>query len=284
MSNQLALDIQNTDQKPQMHISFSGGLSSAYMTEWLMKNLKDQYDFIVTFANTGLELEETLEFVRKCDEEKGFNTVWLEADVHPEKRTGTTHTIVDFHTATRNGSVFEKMIEKYGIPNMVYKHCTRELKVRPMNSYLRSLGIKPNKIPTAIGIRADEAKRMAKDAHIDNLIYPLVSMEPTTKEQVHAYWNAQPFTLGLEEHNGNCVMCFEKSFSKLLKQMEEYPEALAFHEEMERKHGQTNNKAGMPDRVFFRKKTSALDLRSMAQEQDSKEVEQTNYADTLLVA
>lgn len=143
MSNQLALDIQNTDQKTKMHISFSGGLSSAYMTEWLMKNLKDQYDFIVTFANTGLELE---------------------------------------------------------------------------------------------------------------------------------------------EHNGNCVMCFEKSFSKLLKQMEEYPEALAFHEEMERKHGQTNNKAGMPDRVFFRKKTSALDLRSMAQEQDSKEVEQTNYADTLLVA
>ncbi|WP_252406821.1 hypothetical protein [Acinetobacter terrae] len=35
---------------------------------------------------------------------------------------------------------------------------------------------------------------------------------------------------------------------------------------MERKHGQTNNKEGMPDRVFFRRKTSALDLREMAME------------------
>lgn len=253
--------------KPVVHISFSGGLTSGYMTEWLLANFSDTYEFVVTFANTGLEVEETLEFVRRCDEEKGFNTIWLEAVINPEKGKGTRHKIVTFETATRRPDLFEQMVKKYGIPNKVYKHCTRELKVSVMNSYLRDrYKTSPNYIPTAIGIRNDEAQRMAKDTSEFNLIYPLVTDNPVDKEFVKDYWNKQPFTLGIEEHNGNCMMCFEKADSKLFKQIQEYPGVIEFHIEMEKLYGHISNQPDKPGRVFFRHNRSGAEILALAEQ------------------
>ena len=65
--------------KEKLRISFSGGRTSAYMTKWMIENLKDKYEMIVCFANTGKEREETLEFVDKCDKKFGFNVVWIES-------------------------------------------------------------------------------------------------------------------------------------------------------------------------------------------------------------
>ncbi|MCJ0830481.1 phosphoadenosine phosphosulfate reductase family protein [Acinetobacter sp. NIPH1876] len=194
--------------KKPYHISFSGGRTSAYMTYYLLNNFSHTYDFIVTFANTGLEHEKTIEFVRNCDDQLGFNTVWLEPIIHPEKRVGTTHKIVSFETATRNTDLFESMIEKYGIPNIVYKHCTRELKIRPMDSYLRSLGLKPKNIPTAIGIRADESKRCAGDAEQKNFVYPLVTDHPVDKQFILDWWSLQEFDLGLREDENTSTTVF----------------------------------------------------------------------------
>ncbi len=255
--------VAGVEKKPYYQISFSGGRTSGYLTWYLLNNFSHKYEFIVTFANTGLEHEKTLEFVRNCDKYFGFNTIWLEPVIHPQKRVGTTHKIIDFETATRNTDLFEEMIRKYGIPNKVYKHCTRELKIRPMDSYLRSLGLQPKKIPTAIGIRADESRRCANDAEQMNFVYPLVTDHPVDKQFILDWWSKQEFDLGLEEHDGNCNMCFEKSDQKLMKQLESNPNALEFHLRMELEHGHTNNRPGMPARVFFRQKKSALDLLSM---------------------
>lgn len=249
--------------KVNYQISFSGGRTSGYLTWYLLNNFSHLYNFIVTFANTGIEHEKTLEFVDKCDKYFNFNTVWLEPVIHPRKRVGTTHKIVTYETATRSTDLFEKMIEKYGIPNKVYKHCTRELKIRPMDSYIRSLGLIPKEIPTAIGIRSDESRRCAKDADANHFLYPLCSEHPVDKQFILNWWSKQEFDLELDEWDGNCNMCFEKSFPKLLKQLEANPNALDFHSRMERIHGQTNNKSGMPDRVFFRQKTSAIDILKM---------------------
>lgn len=265
--------------KPIIHISFSGGRTSGYMADWLIKNFSHAYNFIVTYANTGLEVEETLEFIRQCDEQKGFKTMWLEAVIHAEKGVGTTHRMIDFHTAVRGAKIFSEMVAKFGIPNIIYKHCTRELKVRAMNSYLKSLGLKPNKVPTAIGIRADEASRCSSSAASENLIYPLVKLHSghVDKEFVLNYWAEQAFDLQIEEHDGNCMMCFEKSFPKLMRQVQERPEAIEMFIEMEKLYGGINNKNGK-DRVFFRKNISAQEVKDMKEPPKGKPVKNPSKA------
>ena len=55
-------------------VSFSGGETSGFMAQWIKDHLDDMYDEIVfVFANTGLENEQTLEFVKKCDEHFNLN-------------------------------------------------------------------------------------------------------------------------------------------------------------------------------------------------------------------
>jgi 3'-phosphoadenosine 5'-phosphosulfate sulfotransferase (PAPS reductase)/FAD synthetase len=49
-----------------IQVSFSGGRSSAMMAKIMIDNYpKDE--LIFTFANTGRELPETLDFVNECD-------------------------------------------------------------------------------------------------------------------------------------------------------------------------------------------------------------------------
>lgn len=256
--------------KEKYQISFSGGRTSAYMAKMLIDHFSDRYDFIVTFANTGLEHEKTLEFVNNCDKYFGFNTVWLEADVQHGSRRSTQHKIVSFETASRNGEPFHEMIKKYGIPNPSYLHCTRELKLNVMQSYLKSIGIDYKKIPTAIGIREDETRRVNKKASDVGITYPLIDLFPSDKQDVLNFWQFQKFDLGLDEWDGNCKACFKKSFKKIFKQLDADHNALGFHIDMERKYPQVGNKDGNLDRVFFRGQISAKRLHEMYLEHKEK--------------
>ena len=111
-----------------LHIAFSGGRTSAYMTKILLERDSHKYNNVVTvFSNTGQENEETLEFVKNCDDKFGFNTVWVEAEVNPSKGKGTTHRIVNFDTASRDGRPFEDVIRKYGIPNQTWQILFQDL-------------------------------------------------------------------------------------------------------------------------------------------------------------
>lgn len=283
--------------KQKYQISFSGGRTSAYMTKLLLDNFSYQYDFIVTFANTGLEHEKTLEFVHNCDKYFGFNTVWLEAVINPEKGHGTTHKVVTYETASRNGEPFRAVIEKYGIPNPSYLHCTRELKLQVMHSYLRSLGINHKDILTAIGIREDETRRVNKKATDVKITYPLIDLFPSDKQDVLNYWSFQKFDLGLDEWDGNCKACYKKSFKKIFKQLDSDPTILDFHIEMEEKYPRVGNSTEYvkvpylddngeqiydendqpivkyerrPNRVFFRGQTSGKTLHTMYLEHKQK--------------
>jgi 3'-phosphoadenosine 5'-phosphosulfate sulfotransferase (PAPS reductase)/FAD synthetase len=251
-----------------LFISFSGGETSALMTRLLLTKWRDKYaDVRVVFANTGQENEATLEFVRDCDAAFGFNTVWLEA-VPQQGKIGTKHRVVNFDTASRNGEPFEAVIDKYGIPNQKFPQCTRELKLRPMQSYLRSIGWLARSYDTAIGIRADEAGRRNNAAIESNIIYPLLDWLPTTKPQVNSFWVAQPFRLNLAGYQGNCKTCWKKSFRKLMTLMDEDATQFDFFERMERDKsliGPEFIKSHVPEykRVFFRGSLSVADLRKM---------------------
>jgi hypothetical protein len=243
--------------KQKYQISFSGGRTSAYMTKLLLDNWSVRYDFIVTFANTGLEHPKTLEFVHNCDVNFGFNTVWLEAVVH-DGRVACTHKVVDYATASRKGEPFEAVIQKYGIPNTAFPFCTRELKINPMNSYLRSLGLDYRTIPTAIGIRDDEKRRVSKTADATQIHYPLIDVWPTDKGEILDWWAEQSFDLGIDEFEGNCQGCYKKSSKKHFMQIERDASVYDFHRRMEQQYRSHGPQVG--DRVFFRQNmdTNAL--------------------------
>lgn len=243
--------------KERIFVSFSGGRTSAKMARLLKDECSDQFEMVFGFANTGCEHEKTLWFVDRCDKEWGLGVVWLEAVTHHGERIGCTHKVVSFETASRNGEPFEDMIRKYGIPNKAYPHCTRELKANPMLSYAKSIGWETGTFKFAVGIRADEPKRLS---NIANRTYPLAHLFPTTKREVLEWWSKQAFDLGLPEHQGNCRFCWKKSLRKHGLLARESPEVFQFPARMEKLYGIYGyNEDGKP-RVFFRGNLSTENL------------------------
>lgn len=135
-------------------VSVSGGRSSGLMAKIMIENYKSE-NLIFAFANTGKELEATLQFVNEMDLQWGLNMVWIEfCPVNKFK-------VVNFETASRNGEPFEALIKKRKyLPNRVARFCTADLKVKPINYFMQSLGFK--NWDTAIGIRRDEPRRYHK--------------------------------------------------------------------------------------------------------------------------
>jgi len=267
---------------PTLQISFSGGRTSAYMTKLLLDNWNDKYNFIVTFANTGLEHEKTLEFVNNCDTVFGFNTVWLETVVRHGEKKGSSFKVVSYQTASRNGEPFTEVVKKYGIPNPSYLHCTRELKLAPMRSYLASLGINHRDIPTAIGIRVDEMRRVKKSAEVENIIYPLVNTWPSDKQDVLDWWEEQAFDLKIDEWDGNCKGCYKKSFKKIFKQLDADPELLEWHQKMESLYSTVGVTQKGTSRMFFRNHLLSEQVLEMWKQDRSTEPTQLTldmYAD-----
>lgn len=264
MTKELSL----TEQYNKLLISFSGGETSAYMTQELFKQFTGWKEMIVVFANTGQENEATLQFVDKCDKHFGWNVVWVEAEVNHENRKGTRHKIVTFETASRNGEPFKQVIAKYGIPNIATPHCSRELKRAPIKSYAKSIGWKDYK--TAIGIRADEIDRISENATKEKLYYPLVKFG-VTKPSVNRFWRDMPFRLDLKGYEGNCKVCWKKSLRKLMTIAVENPVAFNFFEQMENEYGnfipptRQHNEFVKPPIRFFRKNLSVADIKLMSE-------------------
>lgn len=244
--------------KPRLRVSFSGGRTSAYMSIWLKQNMADQYDMRFVFANTGWEHPDTLRFVNEVDKRYGLAVTWVEAVPRREQGRSSGHRVVTFETASRNGEPFEAVVAAYGLPNQTFGHCTRELKLNPINDYFASIGW--SSTSTAIGIRADEMRRVSKRADAARLIYPLVSMIPTSKDEVLAFFEDFDWDLRIPEHQGNCVGCFKKSDRKLLTLYREDPANFDFPVRLDQLYRNVgpNNVPG--PRRMYRGHRSAPDL------------------------
>lgn len=245
----------------RLAISFSGGETSAYMTKTILEEFSHLYDdIVITFMNTSRENEECYEFVDRCDREifqpLGASVVWLEAVPRHGERKRSAARIVDYKTAARDGSVYEDMIKKYGIPNKAYPHCNRELKLSAFTSYLEDIGWKPGDYDIAIGIRADEIDRIALNSVQKRIVYPLIKWKPTTKKNVNTYFRDAPFRLSQKGYDGNCKDCWKKSFRKLYTIANEAPEKFDFSSRMEELYGTLKGDR----RVFYRGNRSAKDI------------------------
>ena len=222
-------------------ISFSGGRTSAYML-WRVLDAHQMSlppEAVVCFANTGKEDEATLEFVRDCSEQWNVPITWLEYQA--AEKVADRWRLVDFDTASRNGEPFEALIRKRNyLPNPVARFCTVELKVRAIHRYLKTIGW--TEWDSMLGIRADEPRRLAKIGNQDygkheEKCAPLGQVG-ITKEDVGAFWRAQPFDLGLPNNNGvtmhgNCDLCFLKGGSQVLSLIAEKPERAVWWAKME---------------------------------------------------
>lgn len=228
-------------------VSVSGGRTSALMAKLLWDRYRDQYEMLFAFANTSREKEETLLFVHQLETEFKLPIYWVEAVVH-KGRKACTHKIVNYEIACRDSSVFTAVIQKYGLPNKGFMHCTRELKSNPITSLARELGFK-NCI-TAIGYRADEPKRAnLVKAEKKKQWYPLFEWG-IKKSDVAVFWLKQTFDLQLKDYEGNCDLCHKKTKRKVLTQIQD-GSPTDFHRGMEDNYSYVKAKDGLP-RHFFR--------------------------------
>lgn len=232
--------------KEKLLISFSGGRTSAFMTQYLLKNYQDKYEMKVVFANTGKERKETFDFIRNCENYFGFKCDYIEAVVNPVLGKGIRAKIVTFENLDLTGQIFEAVINKHGIPNPARGLCSRELKNYTVQDYIRQIGWK--KCLRAIGIRYDEFDRKSTSALKDRIIYPLCDWLKIQKEDINLFWSKMPFDLQLKSYEGNCDLCWKKSLRKKLTILKENPKIADWWIEMEKKYenfipeSQKNNK------------------------------------------
>jgi 3'-phosphoadenosine 5'-phosphosulfate sulfotransferase (PAPS reductase)/FAD synthetase len=251
-------------------ISFSGGRTSAYMLWRVLQahggTLPD--DVYVTFANTGKEMPETLDFVRDCADHWNVPIVWLELGEYVQNGTYATgskaglprwkyETVeVDYETASRNGEPFARLVKKRKyLPNLMSRFCTAELKVRRIRDYLRSKSM--DDWVQYIGIRADEPRRAVKmhgrkdEGHE---MYLPMYLDGTTKQDIHKFWREQPFDLQLHSNNGttdwgNCDLCFLKGGKKKISLIRERPDLANWWADLEEEMA---NYTGAGTAAYFR--------------------------------
>ena len=150
----------------------SGGKSSMAQAVIIKRDYGHKYNQICLFANTGMENEETLEFLNKCDKEYGLNIIWLEAVVHGHNE-GNTYRITNFKDAYRIEQYkdplhpFHAHVKKNGIPNATYPQCSDRLKEHVIELYKKDNGLKG--VKQALGMRIDEENRATRKSVRDSL-------------------------------------------------------------------------------------------------------------------
>jgi 3'-phosphoadenosine 5'-phosphosulfate sulfotransferase (PAPS reductase)/FAD synthetase len=132
---------------------------------------------------------------------------------------------VGYNSASRNGEPFAQLIAAKGYtPNAVTRFCTSELKVRVMKHFMQAQGY--SHWTNVVGLRADEPRRVARASEPNKerwTTYLPLALAGVSERDVLAFWKAQDFDLQLRSYEGNCDMCFLKSFGKLCQIEAERP-------------------------------------------------------------
>ena len=227
-------------------ISFSGGRSSGYMLHKILESYGGKLpdDVHVTFANTGKEMPQTLDFIHACETNWNVRVHWLEMDIHEERPIFRTKEVT-YATASRKGEPFEALINrKKMLPNPMTRLCTAELKINVMKRFMQERGYK--EWANVIGLRYDEPKRVASQRRQNDLgknkweaLSPLYDNKVVV-EDVGKFWANNDFDLNLPNHNGktlagNCDLCFLKGTQTLINIIRERPDLADWWLEQEEK-------------------------------------------------
>ncbi len=170
----------------------------------------------LTFQNTGREHPKTFEFLDRLQDGLGREIIWLEW--RPPERKGAPprefrFERVDIRTAARKGEPFRALLEALrdfrwtkGLepitPWAKARLCTGYLKHKVKEKFVKSLGLRKDEPSRVLGLQARDTQR-------EQFRCPLYDAG-ITKQDVLAFWRAQPFDLELREEQGNCTGCFLK--------------------------------------------------------------------------
>ena len=208
------------------------------------------------FANTGRERPETLAFVQAMSEAWDVPITWLEFGYDPEASGGTKYEarVVDRASASMNGEPFDAMLSVGWLPSVTKRICTDELKVGTIDRYMwQSHGLTKRQTRKVIGFRFDEPARWRPAVYQQcEVVYPMVEAR-VTKTDVAAFWQAQPFDLGIDSERGNCDCCYLKTRRNLVQTIRDEPWRADWWIEAEARAGRT-----------FRIGESFADLRAAA--------------------
>lgn len=230
----MPVNTENNSAKKTIHVvSFSGGLTSAYLVNLMeQKRLNEGWDVHYVFMDTGAEHPKTYAFVKKLITEWGINLVCLRAVISPIMGIGVSYREVELDELKPDLQPWKDMVAKYGLPTINAPRCTSRMKSDPHDKYCDEKFGRGNYI-TWLGIRQDEPARlkhfqstidMFDDKKILRPIRYLAELSPFGKSQVNTWWQQQSFTLDLPHHMGNCVFCIKKAEMKLVGATQAEPE------------------------------------------------------------
>lgn len=254
-------------------ISFSGGRTSGFMLKQIIEAwdgaLPD--DIRVVYANTGKERRETLDFIWDIEVSWGVKVHWVEWVKGINRQKLSWFKEVCRKTASKDGEPFQALIKHRNyLPNPVARFCTTELKVNPMMWYMLSEGF--TSWLNVIGLRYDEPRRVSRaNGHHESPKQPWINTMPIsdamhTIEDVEAFWDAQPFRLGLHPWESNCDLCFLKGMKIRERTMGDHPELAEWWIDMEELIGGNSDGSKTPAR-FRVDRPSYAKLLEMVQRQ-----------------
>lgn len=156
-------DFDIEDEPGMIHvIPVSGGADSSALAVFLHKAFP-HIKFRMMMTDTGAEPASTMEFLKTV-----------------EDATGNTIEIV------RGDFTLFELVEKFNgfLPSSQARWCTRELKLKPFQQWMKQFNGQP--LTMYVGIRADEAKRVAFDIPGVETVLPFVEMG-WKRDQVFGY-------------------------------------------------------------------------------------------------
>jgi hypothetical protein len=137
-----------------------------------------------------------------------------------------TYSIVDFATASRNREPYQAMLESREAYRMAVKGlrgalpcpsqrlCTGQLKMNVAKRYMADrFGVDRRGYHVALALRSDERDGRADQARTaDEAGVPCLPLDDAgiVAADIEAFWQRQPFQLGMKSYEGNCRACFMK--------------------------------------------------------------------------
>lgn len=139
-------------------VSFSGGRTSAYLCNLMIKNFGVENVDIV-YMDTGFEHPETYKFIKACNDNLKLDITCLRGDFGNPLGAGVGYNVVSIDSILCDGMPFSEMMAKYGTPYTGGMFCTDRMKLKPFKKYCDGKYGKGG-YETWLGIMADEMSRV----------------------------------------------------------------------------------------------------------------------------